>query len=191
MLYWNASNISLYSLISCHELWFRKRLFNLMNELPTIFEVVTGAAKKQVKDKSSVSNHSSNKPKSSTKSVWWPIFFISLNLQSCTWCLDVYICSFLLFYLCLLFPWLSLFWYASLCALEAVKETNVCFWSLSYSLVPKLPFLKSSILWHHASLKNKRDEGGEVNTDLALFDHLLLGVGTFWFLFGEKKINYV
>lgn len=46
----------------------RKRLFNLINELPTIFEVVTGAAKKQVKDKSSVSNHSSNKPKSNSKS---------------------------------------------------------------------------------------------------------------------------
>ncbi|KAL6974581.1 PHD finger protein ALFIN-LIKE 4 [Sarracenia purpurea var. burkii] len=45
----------------------RKRLFSMMNELPTIFEVVTGAAKKQGKDKSSVSNHSSNKSKSNSK----------------------------------------------------------------------------------------------------------------------------
>ncbi|XP_028068390.1 PHD finger protein ALFIN-LIKE 4-like isoform X3 [Camellia sinensis] len=45
----------------------RKRLFNMINDLPTIFEVVTGSIKKQVKDKSSVSNHSSNKPKSNSK----------------------------------------------------------------------------------------------------------------------------
>ncbi|GMP62736.1 hypothetical protein CsSME_00024722 [Camellia sinensis var. sinensis] len=47
----------------------RKRLFNMINDLPTIFEVVTGSIKKQVKDKSSVSNHSSNKPKSNSKGV--------------------------------------------------------------------------------------------------------------------------
>ncbi|KAG6739443.1 hypothetical protein POTOM_057040 [Populus tomentosa] len=45
----------------------RKRLFSMINDLPTIFEVVTGAAKKQVKEKSSVSNHSSNKTKSNSK----------------------------------------------------------------------------------------------------------------------------
>ncbi|XP_055810652.1 PHD finger protein ALFIN-LIKE 4-like [Solanum dulcamara] len=45
----------------------RKRLFNMINELPTIYEIVTGAAKKQVKDRSSVSNHSSNKSKSNSK----------------------------------------------------------------------------------------------------------------------------
>ncbi|KAE8696371.1 PHD finger protein ALFIN-LIKE 5 [Hibiscus syriacus] len=45
----------------------RKRLFNMINDLPTIFEVVTGAAKKQTKEKSSVSNHSSNKSKSNSK----------------------------------------------------------------------------------------------------------------------------
>ncbi|KAJ7963225.1 PHD finger alfin-like protein [Quillaja saponaria] len=45
----------------------RKRLFNMINELPTIFEVVTGTAKKQVKEKSSVSNHSGSKPKSNSK----------------------------------------------------------------------------------------------------------------------------
>ncbi|XP_065630748.1 PHD finger protein ALFIN-LIKE 4 isoform X2 [Quercus suber] len=45
----------------------RKRLFTMINDLPTIFEVVTGTAKKQSKEKSSVSNHSSNKPKSGSK----------------------------------------------------------------------------------------------------------------------------
>ncbi|KAJ1424503.1 Zinc finger, PHD-type [Sesbania bispinosa] len=45
----------------------RKRLFNMINELPTIFEVVTGTAKKQVKEKSSVSNNSGSKSKSSSK----------------------------------------------------------------------------------------------------------------------------
>ncbi|XP_039009240.1 PHD finger protein ALFIN-LIKE 4-like [Hibiscus syriacus] len=49
----------------------RKRLFNMINDLPTIFEVVTGAAKKQTKEKSSVSNHSSNKSKSNSK-MWEP-----------------------------------------------------------------------------------------------------------------------
>ncbi|CAL0324065.1 unnamed protein product [Lupinus luteus] len=45
----------------------RRRLFNMMNELPTIFEVVTGTAKKQVKEKSSVSNNSGSKSKSNSK----------------------------------------------------------------------------------------------------------------------------
>ncbi|XWS12114.1 hypothetical protein CRYUN_Cryun37aG0062500 [Craigia yunnanensis] len=45
----------------------RKRLFNMINDLPTIFEVVTGAAKKQMKEKSLVSNHSSNRSKSNSK----------------------------------------------------------------------------------------------------------------------------
>ncbi|KAF1859623.1 hypothetical protein Lal_00010207 [Lupinus albus] len=47
----------------------RRRLFNMMNDLPTIFEVVTGTAKKQVKEKSSVSNNSGSKSKSSSKVV--------------------------------------------------------------------------------------------------------------------------
>ncbi|CAL0305757.1 unnamed protein product [Lupinus luteus] len=47
----------------------RKRLFTMINDLPTISEVVTGLAKKQGKEKSSVSNHSSNKPKSNSKGV--------------------------------------------------------------------------------------------------------------------------
>lgn len=41
----------------------------MINDLPTIFEVVTGSAKKQIKEKSSVSNQSSNKSKSSSKGV--------------------------------------------------------------------------------------------------------------------------
>ncbi|XP_041018623.1 PHD finger protein ALFIN-LIKE 3-like isoform X2 [Juglans microcarpa x Juglans regia] len=45
----------------------RKRLFNMINDLPTIFEVVTGAAKKQVKEKPSVPNHGSNKSKTNPK----------------------------------------------------------------------------------------------------------------------------
>ncbi|KAK8591091.1 hypothetical protein V6N13_031158 [Hibiscus sabdariffa] len=47
----------------------RKHLFGLISDLPTIFEIVSGSAKKQTKEKSSVSNHSSsNKSKPSTKS---------------------------------------------------------------------------------------------------------------------------
>ncbi|CAI9304267.1 unnamed protein product [Lactuca saligna] len=44
-----------------------KCLFNMINDLPTIFEVVSRAAKKQVKYKSNVSNHSSSKSKSNSK----------------------------------------------------------------------------------------------------------------------------
>ncbi|KAL6140697.1 hypothetical protein ACLB2K_058993 [Fragaria x ananassa] len=44
----------------------RKKLFSMINELPTIFEVVTGVAKKDVKDKPS-SNHGSNKSKLNSK----------------------------------------------------------------------------------------------------------------------------
>ncbi|KAM0017527.1 putative chromatin regulator PHD family [Helianthus debilis subsp. tardiflorus] len=45
----------------------RKRLFNMINDLPTIFEVVNGTAKNNPKEKSSVSNHSSTKSKANTK----------------------------------------------------------------------------------------------------------------------------
>lgn len=45
----------------------RKRLFGMINDLPTIFEVVTGAAKKELQEKSSASNHSSSKSKSNSK----------------------------------------------------------------------------------------------------------------------------
>lgn len=56
-------------LLHCLEILLcRKRLFNMINELPTIFEIVTGTAKKQVKEKSTV-NHGSNKSKSNTKVV--------------------------------------------------------------------------------------------------------------------------
>ncbi|GAV84941.1 PHD domain-containing protein/DUF3594 domain-containing protein [Cephalotus follicularis] len=44
----------------------RKRLFNMINDLPTIFEVVTGSVKKQ-KEKSAATNHSNNKSKSNSK----------------------------------------------------------------------------------------------------------------------------
>ncbi|KAK4789794.1 hypothetical protein SAY86_017098 [Trapa natans] len=43
----------------------RKRLFNMINDLPTVFEVVTGVGKKQSKEKSS--NHSSTKSKPNSK----------------------------------------------------------------------------------------------------------------------------
>ncbi|GMJ15713.1 alfin-like 5 [Hibiscus trionum] len=47
----------------------RNRLFGFINDLPTIFEIVSGSVEKQTKEKSSVSNHSSsNKSKSSVKS---------------------------------------------------------------------------------------------------------------------------
>lgn len=46
----------------------RKRLLNMMVELPTVFEVVTEAAKKQkVKKKYSISKHNSNKSKTTSK----------------------------------------------------------------------------------------------------------------------------
>ncbi|KAJ0745040.1 putative chromatin regulator PHD family [Helianthus annuus] len=45
----------------------RKRLFNMINDLPTIFEVVNGTAKNNPKEKSSVSNHSSTKSKANAK----------------------------------------------------------------------------------------------------------------------------
>ncbi|CAN6475353.1 unnamed protein product [Victoria cruziana] len=47
----------------------RKRLFNMMNDLPTIFEVVTGLAKKQAREKSTITTNSSNKNKSNAKMV--------------------------------------------------------------------------------------------------------------------------
>ncbi|KAL8522594.1 hypothetical protein ACS0TY_012657 [Phlomoides rotata] len=45
----------------------RKVLFDMINELPTVYEIVSGASKKQQKEKSSVSN-SSSKSKSNSKS---------------------------------------------------------------------------------------------------------------------------
>ncbi|KAL6539238.1 PHD finger protein ALFIN-LIKE 5 [Orobanche gracilis] len=46
----------------------RKRLFSMINDLPTVYEVVAGAAVKQQKERSSVPNHSSSKSKSNSKS---------------------------------------------------------------------------------------------------------------------------
>ncbi|KAL5995394.1 hypothetical protein ACLOJK_025453, partial [Asimina triloba] len=54
----------------------------MINDLPTIFEVVTGTAKKQVKEKSSTTNHSSNKSKPNSKgalSVLNLICFVALR----------------------------------------------------------------------------------------------------------------
>ncbi|XP_047944707.1 PHD finger protein ALFIN-LIKE 5-like [Salvia hispanica] len=45
----------------------RKRLFNMINDLPTIFEVVTGASKMQFKDKLGATTHSGNKSKPNLK----------------------------------------------------------------------------------------------------------------------------
>ncbi|PWA36068.1 F-box domain, cyclin-like protein [Artemisia annua] len=57
----------------------RKRLFNMINDLPTIFEVVSGIAKNSQKDKKSVSNHSSTKSKSNSKVCFgYPTFCFDL-----------------------------------------------------------------------------------------------------------------
>ncbi|PWA97508.1 F-box domain, cyclin-like protein [Artemisia annua] len=56
-----------------------KRLFNMINDLPTIFEVVSGIAKNSQKDKKSVSNHSSTKSKSNSKVCFgYPTFCFDL-----------------------------------------------------------------------------------------------------------------
>ncbi|GJM92343.1 hypothetical protein PR202_ga08809 [Eleusine coracana subsp. coracana] len=46
----------------------RRRLFTMINNLPTIFEVVTGSAKKQTKEKTPNSSSKSNKPSSKVQS---------------------------------------------------------------------------------------------------------------------------
>lgn len=53
----------------------------MINDLPTIFEVVSGTAKKQSKDKSSMSNHSSTKSKSNSKVV----IMVPLPFFICFW----------------------------------------------------------------------------------------------------------
>jgi hypothetical protein len=45
----------------------RKRLFNMINDLPTIFEIVTGSAKKQQKEKPPATENSNGKSKSNSK----------------------------------------------------------------------------------------------------------------------------
>ena len=75
----------------------------MINELPSIFEVVTGAAKKQVKEKSSVSNHSSSKSKSNSKSVknlnptvFWvaSLLYCMDTLTLSSWVCGFYYCDF-------------------------------------------------------------------------------------------------
>lgn len=53
----------------------------MINNLPTIFEVVTGAAKKQAKEKTPNSSSKSNKPSSKVVSVY--AFSMPCNLNSC------------------------------------------------------------------------------------------------------------
>lgn len=48
---------------------YRRRLFQMINDLPTIYEVVTGIVKKQQREKSASTPNSSSKSKSSTKTV--------------------------------------------------------------------------------------------------------------------------
>ncbi|WZY75238.1 hypothetical protein YC2023_021622 [Brassica napus] len=45
----------------------RKRLFNMINEVPTVFEVVTGSAKKQTEEQPSSVNKNGNRSKSNSK----------------------------------------------------------------------------------------------------------------------------
>lgn len=52
-------------LVICHDFWRRKRLFSLINDLPTIYEVVNGKNKIRTTE----TNHSNNKSKSNSKVV--------------------------------------------------------------------------------------------------------------------------
>ena len=56
----------------------------MINDLPTIFEVVTGIAKKQAKVKSSVSNNSNSKSKSNSKVVT-DLYFSNFQSQNRYW----------------------------------------------------------------------------------------------------------
>ncbi|KAG9157444.1 hypothetical protein Leryth_010277 [Lithospermum erythrorhizon] len=64
----------------------RKRLFNKINSLPTLFEVVTGASKKQSEERSSVSKHTSSKSKSNSKVVCLLRICLLLLSPLCGWC---------------------------------------------------------------------------------------------------------
>ena len=55
----------------------------MINDLPTIFEVVTGAAKKELQEKSSASNHSSSKSKSNSKPVQASNLVLSEDYSLC------------------------------------------------------------------------------------------------------------
>uniref|UniRef100_A0A453G6K5 PHD finger protein ALFIN-LIKE n=1 Tax=Aegilops tauschii subsp. strangulata TaxID=200361 RepID=A0A453G6K5_AEGTS len=52
----------------------RRRLFNMINNLPTIYEVVTGIAKKQSKEKTPNSSSKSSKPSMKVVSATAPFF---------------------------------------------------------------------------------------------------------------------
>lgn len=67
---------------------YRKRLFNMMNDLPTIFEVVNGTSsvKKDVKKEKSVSNNSGNKAKTNLKGVSYYCNILTVFLLICFWC---------------------------------------------------------------------------------------------------------
>ncbi|XP_050937719.1 PHD finger protein ALFIN-LIKE 5-like [Cucumis melo] len=72
--YEGVSVLVFYLNLSKLDLVIKRRLFNIINDLPTVFEVVTNIAKKQVKEKSSSANGS--KSKSSFKFIGY-IFYLS------------------------------------------------------------------------------------------------------------------
>lgn len=103
-------------IISCL-LFSRKRLFNMINDLPTVYEVVTGATKKQQKEKSTVSNHRSNKSKPNSKKVK------DYVLQVCFICMSALAWSFILcdnFCMC----WITLFTF-DVNLLSVCKHLNI------------------------------------------------------------------
>nr|VDD18708.1 unnamed protein product [Brassica rapa] len=53
----------------------RKRLYNMINEVPTVFEVVTGTAKTQTKEKPSSANQNGSRSKSNSKVVRFMLSF--------------------------------------------------------------------------------------------------------------------
>lgn len=50
----------------------------MINDLPSVFEIVTGSVKKQAMEKSAVSNNSIHKPKSSSRGVKKIVLDLSL-----------------------------------------------------------------------------------------------------------------
>jgi hypothetical protein len=62
----------------------RKRLFTMINNLPSIYEVVTGTAKKEPKEKTPKSNNKTNKSGSKVCSFF---YHISISFDMTTSCL--------------------------------------------------------------------------------------------------------
>ncbi len=62
-----VDNFAIFLQYYCLWYGYRKRLFNMINELPTVFDVVTG--KKPVKEKPVVNNTAGNKTKATGKVV--------------------------------------------------------------------------------------------------------------------------